>query len=137
MRNPDEAIPPDYRSGFGTEGTDALKTFVQKGGIDFRRGLIYKLIRVEDIEHLLPLVLDVIPLTKWPHRKKRARKPATVTAQGTNASAPAAVPSVVGVPGGPLVPPSPALPPSPVPPSTPWRARTPTSRPPPEDMRAY
>jgi hypothetical protein len=57
---------------------------------------------------LRPLVLDVIPLTKWPQRRKRARKAATVTAQGTNASAPVAVaaPSVVGVPAGPLVPPT-------------------------------
>jgi glutamine amidotransferase-like uncharacterized protein len=28
----DEGTPPEYRSGFGREGTDALKAFVQKGG---------------------------------------------------------------------------------------------------------
>jgi hypothetical protein len=29
---PPASIPPEYRSGFGKEGTDALKAFVQKGG---------------------------------------------------------------------------------------------------------
>jgi hypothetical protein len=29
---PQEATPPEYRSGFGSEGTEALKTFVQRGG---------------------------------------------------------------------------------------------------------
>ncbi len=27
-----EGIPPEYRSGFGSEGTEALKAFVQTGG---------------------------------------------------------------------------------------------------------
>jgi hypothetical protein len=31
-RRRDEAYPPEYRSGLGKEGVDALKTFVQKGG---------------------------------------------------------------------------------------------------------
>ncbi len=30
--DPDEAIPPKYRSGFGAEGTAALKAFVEEGG---------------------------------------------------------------------------------------------------------
>jgi len=29
---PQEAIPPEYRSGIGNEGVESLKTFVQKGG---------------------------------------------------------------------------------------------------------
>jgi hypothetical protein len=29
---PEESYPPEYRSGIGTEGVQALKTFVQKGG---------------------------------------------------------------------------------------------------------
>jgi hypothetical protein len=29
---PEEAYPPEYRSGIGAEGVNALKTFVQKGG---------------------------------------------------------------------------------------------------------
>ncbi|HEX2443331.1 MAG TPA: M14 metallopeptidase family protein [Vicinamibacterales bacterium] len=29
---PPTSIPPEYRSGFGKEGTEALKSFVQKGG---------------------------------------------------------------------------------------------------------
>ena len=28
----DESIPPDYRSGFGQEGVDALEEFVESGG---------------------------------------------------------------------------------------------------------
>ncbi len=31
-RPPEEAYPPEYRSGIGKEGVDALKAFVQKGG---------------------------------------------------------------------------------------------------------
>jgi hypothetical protein len=30
--SPDQVGPPEYRSGFGKEGTEALKAFVQKGG---------------------------------------------------------------------------------------------------------
>jgi hypothetical protein len=31
-RRPQDAVPPEYRSGFGKEGVEALKAFVQKGG---------------------------------------------------------------------------------------------------------
>jgi hypothetical protein len=39
----------------GPDGAKIL-TFVQKGRIDFLRGFIHELLRVEDIEHLLPLL---------------------------------------------------------------------------------